>query len=382
MKKVLIYFPEKNLLPQGGPAGYLYNLRKGLNCVENSNIEFHFYDNNNSDIIENKKLKDLIPNRIKDIRRAYKYSNYLENKALYDKSLLNYDAIHFHSTVDLYLNRDVLQDYKGKVILTSHTPCVSTKELIARLNVKDYKLLRKKIDRLIEIDEYAFKRADIIIFPCKDSEEPYFHTWPEYRKIRDEKKIKYLPTGIIKCSVKINREKFRKKYNIPKNAFVISYVGRHNEIKGYADLKIIGENILKDNNIYFLIAGKEGPLFKLNNSRWIELGWTDDPHSIINASDLFILPNKETFFDLILLEVMSLGIPVLLSDTGGNKYFKRFNCNGIMFYSSIQQAISIINKCITKDMKKYSDRICEIFNEEFIVDEFAKRYIEIIDSVV
>ena len=43
--------------------------------------------------------------------------------------------------------------------------------------------------------------------------------------------------------------------------------------------------------------------------------WTNDPHSLINASDMFILPNKETYFDLIMLEVLSMGKIVLATNT-------------------------------------------------------------------
>ncbi len=38
-----------------------------------------------------------------------------------------------------------------------------------------------------------------------------------------------------------------------------TFVGEHNEIKGYVDLKIIAKDVLqKHENIYFLIAGKRG----------------------------------------------------------------------------------------------------------------------------
>ena len=56
----------------------------------------------------------------------------------------------------------------------------------------------------------------------------------------------------------------------------------------------------KNNKTKFLIAWKEYPIKWLNNDRWIEIWWTDKPYEIIKASDIFILPNKETYFDLIL----------------------------------------------------------------------------------
>lgn len=94
--------------------------------------------------------------------------------------------------------------------MTSHCPCGIYKERIDKLNPFDYKLMRNQIDKLEELDRYAFERADYIIFPCKDAEEPYFNTWPRYTSIRKDEKYRYMPTGIIACHAKINRENYRK----------------------------------------------------------------------------------------------------------------------------------------------------------------------------
>ncbi len=152
---------------------------------------------------------------------------------------------------------------------------------------------------LIKIDEYAFRRADYIVFPCPEAEEPYYNNWPEYKAVKEEKKGKYLYllTGTKARVAKLSKTEVRQLYSIPDDAFIICYVGRHNEIKGYDKLKLLGEQILQEApNIYFLIAGREEPLHGLHHPRWIEVGWTSDPHSLINASDVFMLPNKGNVF--------------------------------------------------------------------------------------
>lgn len=258
------------------------------------------------------------------------------------------------------------------------------KEKIGKLNQKDYRLLKSRIDQLEEMDRYAFERANYIIFPCEEAEEPYFHTWEKYAEIRKAEKYRYVPTGIVGSLANICRSHIRAKYHIPDDAFVVSYAGRHNEIKGYADLKLIGEEMLKDNNTYFLIAGKEEPMVGLENDHWIEVGWTNDPHSLIAASDVFLLPNRETYFDLILLEVLSLGVPVVLSSTGGNKYFKRFHKKGLMFYSSIDEAIENLNyfKSSAKDVRIAAGKeLYELFKENFSVETFTRKYLEIISAI-
>lgn len=387
MKKLLIYYPEKELKPKGGPAGYLYNLKAGIDEWKEKNqldIDISFYNNMPSSIENNAQLRKRIPKRILEFRRALNDATFLKKRFPIDKTMFEYDMIHFQSAEKMYLCRDFLSQYQGKVILTSHCPCGIYKERIDKLNPVDYKLMKKQIDKLEELDRYAFERADYIIFPCEDAEEPYFNTWPNYPMVRNGEKYRYMPTGIARCRAKIEREEYRKKYGIPEEAFVVAYVGRHNEIKGFGDLKMIGEAVLSDPNTYFLIGGKEEPIKGLNHKRWIEVGWTTDPYSLVAAADVFVLPNQETYFDLVLLEVLSLGIPVVLSDTGGNKYFKKYGKAGLKYFRTIEDGVSAINEfknMPSEERQLAGKELLDLCESEFSVREFAKRYIDIISEI-
>lgn len=384
MKKVLIHFEERKLKPVGGPAGYLWNLRQGISELEKADVDIHFLKDKTSSIEENQFLRKKIPERIKDLRRVYKYIRLLKRSQEIDMDKMNYDIIHYHNTIDMYLDRNFLEKYKGTVVLTSHTPCVPFQERMERINPIDYKRFKNQLDKVIAIDEYAFNRADKIIFPCKEAEEPYYNTWENYSDIRKSGKYDYIPTGIVGCKAQIDRKEFREKYNIPEDSFVISYAGRHNEIKGYCDLLKIGEEVLKEKNIYFLVAGVEEPLKGLPHENWIEIGWTDDPHSLIAASDVFILPNRETYFDLILLEVMSLGVPVILSNTGGNKYFKKYNSSGFMYFESVSEAVKRIhdmNNYLSTDRIAMGQSLKKIFDDDFTIKTFAHNYLEIMKKI-
>ena len=380
MKKVLIFYPEESLGPVGGPAGYLYNLRMGLQSCKNDEFEITFFNKAPRPLRETVKRKDKVPKRLREFRRAVKDIRYDKERYPYYPEFSDYHMIHFHSTDRMFLCRDSLKDYRGKVILTSHSPCVMYKEKLTWLNPFDYKLFKKKIDRIENVDLYAFERADTVIFPCPEAEEPYYNTWDKYASIRDEKKLKYMTTGIVGCTAKVARSEIRKKYNIPEDAFLISYAGRHNEIKGYADLKQLGEKLLKEHqDVYFLIAGKEEPLTGLSHERWIEVGWTKDPHSLIAASDVFVLPNRETYFDLILLEVISLGVPMVLSDTGGNKHFKRYGSGGFMFYRTLEEAaqkLAQLRAMSLSERAALGAQVKDIFEKDYNIGVFAENYIK------
>ena len=321
----LIHFPLNGLKPTGGPAGYLWNLSQGLDQVGISGYEF--LPSLPAGISSNKFLQRIVPGRVKDVRRLRNMLSLPKRTSEPPVDYAKYEAVHFHSTEDLYLQRDAMKGYKGKVVLTSHSPLVYHKELISRLNPKDVETHSDELKRLAIIDEYAFERADCVIFPCSEAEEPYFHTWEDYAVVRDETKMHYVPTGIVQAHAKVDRNEVRMRYGIPKDAFVVTYVGRHNQVKGYDILKSVAPDLLVDEKTWFLVAGKEGPIHGLNHPRWVEVGWTNDPHSVIAAADVFVLPNRETFFDLIMLEVLSLGQIVVASRTGGNKFFEQLLIN-------------------------------------------------------
>lgn len=393
MKKVLIFINKEELAPVGGQLGYNYNLEKGLEVINNGTISVDYLSSGTIRKDINSFVRGVKSESLRKFFSCIK-SIYAKGKVLYwgkhvsKVNLFNYDAVHFHSTYDLYKVRDSLKKYRGKIILTSHTPTKPSKEIYASLSYFEKTIMKNFYKKLDQIDVYAFNRADYFIFPCEEAEEPYYNNWKEYAKIKKEKKDKfyYNPTGIIGKKSIFVREEVRARWGIPSGAKVICYIGRHNEIKGYGDLKEIGKKVLSSNTeIYFLIAGCEGPIGRLFHERWIEIGWTNEPESVILASDIFILPNRETYFDLVLLEVLSLGQVILTTRTGGNKYFERIGAAGVILYKDNYECYEKINELL--DMP--NERIEELrkankalFDDMFNVKIFVKRYLDILETIL
>ena len=393
MKKVLIYLNENSLAPTGGSIGYNYTLKKGLQEIDNEDIVIEY--------LQGKEVSEDINNRVKNVkseglRKLIKISKSIVKKGLmmYGPShkakvdLAEYDAVHFNRTIDLYWAKDSLRDYKGKVILTLHSPTMPCKQMISMLSDFERKYMMWFYAKLPEIDNYAINRADNIIIACEEAEEPYYHEWPGYAEFHKENKHKYvyMTTGTAPKSAFVTKTDMRKKYGIPIDSFVISYVGRHNEIKGYDALKELGKHLLDAyDNVYVFIAGTEGPLYHLDHNRWIEVGWTKDPGSVIQASDIFVLPNKETYFDLVMLEVLSLGQIVVASYTGGNKYFAKYKNSGIFLYNNNIEAENIISQIIKmpeEERKELRRKNLELYKAEFTNEAFAKRYINSLQKIL
>jgi len=392
MKKVLIYLPEGDLAPVGGPLGYNYFLKQQLDKMQISNVDFIRKEGGKVKDTINQKLFTMKKGPLRTFLMVLK-NFVVKSINLYgpnhktDIDLSKYDIVHFHTSTQMYGIKDSLKKYTGKVVLTTHSPTLQSTEVYDRLTPWEKKYMHWFYKNLVLIDQYAFMRADYIVFPCPEAEEPYYNNWKDYAEIKEIKKdaYRYLLTGTLKRQAKLSREQVCKQYNIPLDAFIVSYAGRHNEIKGYDCLKELGERVLKEkDNVYFLIAGKEFPIGGLKDNRWIEVGWTNDPHSLIAASDVFVLPNRETYFDLILLEVLSLGTIVMASNTGGNKYFKKIESQGVKIYNNLSEAQSMLYSIMNlshneKTELEQSNR--NIFEKYFSLEIFAKQYVKLIDSL-
>lgn len=97
-----------------------------------------------------------------------------------------------------------------------------------------------------------------------------------------------------------------------------------------------------------------------------------------------MLPNKETYFDLILLEVLSLGKMVVASESGGNKYFKKWDGKGIYLYNKQSEAVQLLEKIakMTTDEKHQAEAASlSIFSSNFTIELFVDRYLDIISRL-
>ena len=392
--KVLIYMAHNTLKPSGGPRGYLYNLENGWQQIakNHNDIEIHYLPDSGKE--QYHKYFDKMPKFLKrkylDLRMRKQCKFLIDENQLHKTTIdLNqYDAVHFHSSLVLASVRDSLKDYKGKVLLTNHSPKPLFREWIEdTISKKEYERSKDDFDKLSEIEELSYDSADYIIFPCEEAEEPCINNWPIYNKIKKKNKSKYryMLTGVNRPAAKLSREEVCKKYNIPQDAIIISYVGRHNSTKGYDCLTEIGKKVLeKYSNIYFLIAGKEEPLKGLNHRRWIEAGWINDPGTYYAAADIFVLPNKETYFDLVMLEALSSSTVILATRTGGNKVFDQYNSDGIKLYNDSQEAIKLIDELVAQGreaLKHLGACNKNIYEEHYTVKKFAEHYVELLRNI-
>lgn len=349
--KVLVYLEEEALDPKGGPNAVGFFYKKEIDKHKDKSIEFLHSGTQSKKKTVDKGISNFpkwLNNLLYAIRKVIATKRILfgSKRAPYI-DLSKYDIVHFHETLQMWLLRDQLAEYKGLVLLQSHTPVPSAQEISDGMP-KLSKVLMPNCQKDYErVDRYAFDRADYIIFPCKEAEEPYELLWPYYKEIQKRRcsSYRYILTGIKECTPKRDRNTVRRELSIPENDFVISYIGRHNKVKGFDLLKDISQKLYKEDKcIWTISAGNETPIKRLEHPQWREIGFTNDAHSYINASDIFILPNRMTYFDIVMLEVLSLGKVVVASRTGGNSFFEKQGVKGVFLYNTVMEAVQVIKQ--------------------------------------
>ena len=203
--KCLIYLPESKLNNAGGPLGYNYNLKCGLDNLEH-NVEFLQSQDggltNKLKKINNKFIKSLFKG-IRDLFVLLKLFFPFGHKSKLDLS--QYSVIHFHDTFNYYNLRKSLKKYKGKTVLTTHSPILPSVEKRTGYE-KWVKILFFYVfifDK--HIDKYAIKHVDYIISPCENAMDSYSKYWREFNQYAQNKTL-YLLTGSVKENISMSEE--------------------------------------------------------------------------------------------------------------------------------------------------------------------------------
>ncbi|HZG84982.1 glycosyltransferase [Paenibacillus sp.] len=378
---------------KGGSAGYLANLKVGLDNINATETTIISNQNTNTTKIPSGAKSRFSPqnldSRVRDFYEAFFVFNYFRRQKHLDRltsniTIKNEDKLHFHNIFDYYYSEKRFMS--NKKYLTTHTPESIAIEYTNRLKGQhdteyDFHIIKNKIRK---IEKKVLQNCKNFIYPSKESLEPYYETIPDFDKFIDGKNIHFNMTGCKELKYKTDKKTFLKLNNIEEDAFIVSFVGRHNKVKGYDVFCEAFNRINKiDKKIIFISAGK-GDIDSPSNKQFIDLGWTDDPGSLINASDVFVLPNNRTFFDLILLEVLSLGKAVIASKTGGNKTIAQLENTGLDLFEKgdIDELVKKLihykeNKNKLDEMGKFNR---ELYLKYFTLEKFAERYQKILGT--
>ncbi len=383
MKSMAIFVSGGIGKNQGGPSGYVYNLVQG---AEKNKKDIKLLAPNIEAGNEKEKPAHSGNKKKFAVLRSLSYIAKcgIISKRRFGKMVKNYDIIHVHSSQDLYYLKRYL-GFKGKIVFTPHRPEPYSKELLSA-----YRLTFGKTDspRIItlegdRIEKYSYKYADRFIFPSQHAREIY-ETFPGFSEYGKNKPTDYLITGTPMKEVTASRLEFRKRLDINEKDFVITYIGRHNKIKGYDLLASIADR-LEELGIITVCAGNTKGVDIPDNAKWIELGYINNAPDLMNASDVVVIPNRNTYFDLVIIEALSIGKIVITSNTGGNIDIAK-ETEGLFLFEAgsseaLLNAIIDVKNMTSEEISRREQAAFDYYQTNCMLTAFADKYCDIMDKI-
>jgi N-acetyl-alpha-D-glucosaminyl L-malate synthase BshA len=111
------------------------------------------------------------------------------------------------------------------------------------------------------------------------------------------------------------------------------------------------------------------------------VGNVKDPQEILAGADLFVLPSESESFGLSALEAMSMGVPVISSNTGGLPEVNQEGISGYLCEVGDIAEMARKSKLIFNDWNRFSEGARRIALE-FGIDRVLNQYLEIYYRVV
>lgn len=148
---------------------------------------------------------------------------------------------------------------------------------------------------------------------------------------------------------KFNKEELKEKYQIPNDKTIVTFIARIDvQKRPYLFMEIVEETLRKDSDFYFVVAG-DGPHLKkiksiaskkrIKNIKF--LGSISKTEEIYAISDITLNCSIKEGLALTAYESLSMGVPVVSADVGGQKEL-------------ISKEVGVIVPCIQKETDIYN----------------------------
>ncbi len=166
----------------------------------------------------------------------------------------------------------------------------------------------------LEKGRYSYQKNRQIVVTSPSLSTIFTNTYPNNGNI-----ISVVTPGVSKANPVDNKELVRKELNIPKNCFVVAFIGNRYEIKGLPTLLFAMQKL--PDEVQLLVVGNNDEISRfqqqanslsiINRVRF--LGAVDDVSKVYQAADCLAHPTLEDTFAMVVLEAMSYGLPVVVS---------------------------------------------------------------------
>ena len=283
-----------------------------------------------------------------------------------DKSF-DYDLAHFHTFGPrsmLYAKR-----FHGKKVITAHsTPNLNTGNLAFPRAVNWlYVPLYNKFDHIVAVSEKCKK--ELIDIQCKPEISTIYNGIDTNKNVQDDTK----------------RKNFREKYDIKKDKTVVLTVAQRTPRKGIYDfLKLARQH---PQFCFLWVGGFPYNLFSKDYTRikreieqrsdnTIFPGFIEDITDAYSAADVFFMPSYAEGHSIVMLEALSMGLPLIARDV--EEFREAFGDNLLYFQNLTELNEEKFDKKSLETYRKKSDVVMNYTIEKMAKDH-TKLYEKIID---
>ena len=207
------------------------------------------------------------------------------------------------------------------------------------------------------------------------------------------RRIDVIYNGITKVTAQAKEAPaIREALSIPKDAFVLGTIARFDPIKNHLMMLDAFAAARKENpKLYLIMIGDgterpkiESKINELNLKDFVRLtGYRPNPSNYLLLFDIFLLSSLSEGTSMTLLESLSLGIPCIVTDAGGNAEIIENNYNGAVTPNADTKAFSqaILKLAISDltDMRKFAR---ERFEQRFTNTIMNEQYHAIYEQLV
>jgi sugar transferase (PEP-CTERM/EpsH1 system associated) len=198
---------------------------------------------------------------------------------------------------------------------------------------------------------------------------------------------KFYPDGATRTRV-------RREMGISDDAFCIGCVGNLVPVKDHLTLFRALDGFAQSGRPWRLLVAGAGPeLDKLTafvgahpgwESRVLFLGRSNSVPELLNAMDAYVLPSITEGISNSLLEAMASGLPVVVTDTGGNPEVVVDGDSGLLFPvgddARLQQHLLALETRIGWRRQIGQRALCRV-RDEFSIDSMVRKYEEVYESL-
>lgn len=207
-------------------------------------------------------------------------------------------------------------------------------------------------------------------------------------------KIRVIFNGCLPVRLLTSQEKveLRRQMGIPDDSIVVGILARLEPCKDHACFLRAAKRLIEESkgtSYYFLIVGTGSLEQKLKNQskslgivpHVIFTGFLSDPSAVMNLFDINVNCSVGTeTSSLALSEGMSLGIPSIASDFGGNPYMIKDGENGFIYRRGDDKQLADCIRRIATDSclaEKISKKATERFEKDLNAFSMTKQYEEL-----